>query len=215
MRSIMARSSRYSVEDVRQREFARTLPGLRLQAVDPSDTGNSDATQVLKMTRPASASHPGSELDDFLFAKIGNDRNGLLLTVVSMLGRLDLDPWAEAVHYAGLPSQMAAQKLAAVIEAQPGAPLPALTAVTTAARLIALLPHRPDLRIQEPVISASKLATTRGAFLMRAILLALFVGLLLLGQFLVVNRTLPSRTVKPRAPAALAVPARAPPTFGK
>jgi hypothetical protein len=40
--------------------------------------------------------NPGSEYDDFLFASMGEDRNGLPLSVLSALARLDVDPWEEA-----------------------------------------------------------------------------------------------------------------------
>jgi hypothetical protein len=47
---------------------------------------------VIEMARPASMSCLGSEFDNFLFAPIVEDKNGVLLSVVSVLGRLDLDP---------------------------------------------------------------------------------------------------------------------------
>ena len=48
------------------------------------------------MTYSASVSRLGSEFDDFLFAPIGADRIGMLLSVLSALARLDIDPWQEA-----------------------------------------------------------------------------------------------------------------------
>jgi hypothetical protein len=55
------------------------------------------------MTRPASVSALGSEFDDFLFAPIGEDGNGMLLSVLSALARLGFDPWEEAAKLAQLP----------------------------------------------------------------------------------------------------------------
>jgi hypothetical protein len=52
---------------------------------------------VVEMTYSGSASRLGSEFDDFLFAPIGEDRNGMLLSVLSALARLDIDPWQEAL----------------------------------------------------------------------------------------------------------------------
>jgi hypothetical protein len=37
-----------------------------------------------------------AEFDNFLYASIGADRNGMPLSVLSALARLDLDPWEEA-----------------------------------------------------------------------------------------------------------------------
>jgi hypothetical protein len=93
------------------------------------------------MTRSASVSHLGSEFDDFLFAPIGEDRNGMLLSVLSALARLDIDPWQEAAQLAGLPGGTAAQRLASLIEALPDEPSAHPDSATIAARLIALLPR--------------------------------------------------------------------------
>ena len=84
----------------------RHLPGTGLLAADPEI-----------MSPPASSSRLGSEFDAFLFAPIGEDRNGLTLSIVSLLGRMDLDPWQEAAKLAGLPAEIAAQKLAALLAA--------------------------------------------------------------------------------------------------
>ena len=161
------------------------------------------------------ALHAGSEFDDFLFAPIGDDRNGLLLTVVSLLARLNLDPWTEAAQYGGLPSETAARKLAALIAAQPCGPVSASSAVTTAARLIALLPRRAASSCPPPVIPVGERLMAARKFLVHAILIAIYLALLLLSQFLVVTHESASRAAAPHAPATLAAPARAPPTFGK
>jgi len=60
----------------------------------------------------ASVSLLNPEFDDFLFASIGEDRNGMLLSVLSAMARLDVDPWQEAAKLAGLPGQAATQRLA-------------------------------------------------------------------------------------------------------
>ena len=67
------------------------------------------------MTYSASVSRLGSEFDDFLFAPIGEDRNGMLLSVLSALARLDIDPWQEVAELAGLPGTTATQRLASLI----------------------------------------------------------------------------------------------------
>jgi hypothetical protein len=99
----------------------------------------------------------GSEFDEFLFAVIGEDRNGMSLSVVSMLARVDLDPWQEAAALAALPKEVAAQRLAPLLEALPERTLQQTSAATTAARLVALLPRRPKantrLAAQEPDVA--------------------------------------------------------------
>ena len=54
------------------------------------------------------------EFDDFLFSSIGEDSNGMLLSVVSALARLDVDPWQEAANLAQLPGTTAARRLASL-----------------------------------------------------------------------------------------------------
>jgi hypothetical protein len=46
---------------------------------------------MAEMTRSARVSVLTPEFDDFLFAPIGEDKNGMLLRVVSALARLDVD----------------------------------------------------------------------------------------------------------------------------
>jgi hypothetical protein len=82
-----------------------------------------------------------SEFDAFLFAHIGEEKNGMLLSVLSALARLDLDPWREAAELARMPRQIARQRLTSLIAALPNKPptRPGAEAVST--RLIALLPQ--------------------------------------------------------------------------
>jgi hypothetical protein len=80
------------------------------------------------------------ELADFLFAPIREERNGMVLSVISGLTRLDIDPWAEAARLSALPKAIAAQTLAPIIArlAEGGAEL--FDAREIADRLISLLP---------------------------------------------------------------------------
>jgi hypothetical protein len=97
---------------------------------------------VAEMTRCNSISPLGSEFDSFLFAPIGEDRNGTLLSVLSALARLDVDPWQEAGELAQLPGETATQRLASLIGALPDWPSAHLDPWTVATRLITLLPRR-------------------------------------------------------------------------
>jgi hypothetical protein len=72
------------------------------------------------MTYSASVSRLGSEFDDFLFAAIGEGRNGMLPSVLSALAQLDIDPWQEAAKLAGLSGATATQRLASLIAELPG-----------------------------------------------------------------------------------------------
>jgi hypothetical protein len=53
---------------------------------------------VTEMTRSVSASLQSSEFEDFRFASIGDERNGMPPSVISALARLD--PWLEGAYLA-------------------------------------------------------------------------------------------------------------------
>lgn len=57
-----------------------------------------------------------SEFNDFLYALIGEEKNGTELTVISALARLDLDPWGEAARLSGLDKEAATVSLTAAID---------------------------------------------------------------------------------------------------
>jgi hypothetical protein len=97
---------------------------------------------MTEMTRSSMASVLAPEFDDFLFAPIGEERNGMLLSVISALARLDIDPWQEAANLAQLPGTTATRRLASLIASLPDRPSPNLDPGTIAARLIARLPRR-------------------------------------------------------------------------
>ncbi|HTY65789.1 MAG TPA: hypothetical protein VMH36_04000 [Alphaproteobacteria bacterium] len=55
-------------------------------------------------------------LEAFLSAGLGEEPNGMTLSVVSALARLDLDPYREAARLAALPRRDAATALARLVE---------------------------------------------------------------------------------------------------
>jgi hypothetical protein len=96
---------------------------------------------VVKVTPATSVTFFRPEFNDFLYAAIGADRNGMPLSVLSALSRLDVDPWEEAAELADLPDDAATRRLALLIERLPGRWAKTdLRAI--ADRLIALLPRR-------------------------------------------------------------------------
>jgi hypothetical protein len=81
-----------------------------------------------------------SEFDSFLFAPIGEERNGMALSVLSALARLDVDPWHEAASLRRSSPHAATERLTSLLSSLPNAqPLP--PAAATIARLIGLLPR--------------------------------------------------------------------------
>jgi len=100
------------------------------------------------MTTSASVTYLTRQFDDFLFARIDEGSNTTPLSVLSMLARLDIDPWEEAAKLARLPRAAAARRLVDFIAATPGAPSAYLNAKTVSDRLLNLLPS-PVLPRQE------------------------------------------------------------------
>jgi hypothetical protein len=81
-----------------------------------------------------------SDYDAFLFASIGEEGNGMPLSVLSALARQDVDPWQEAAQLARLPGLQATRRLSLRIEALPGRSSEIVDPATLAARLLTLLP---------------------------------------------------------------------------
>jgi hypothetical protein len=98
-----------------------------------------------------------SEFDVFLFAPMGEDRNGAPLSVLSALARLNVDPWEEAAALARLPLDAATRKLTSLIAALPVGSSARADPVTMAQRLVVLLRSQPALQIR------SRAAVPRGA----------------------------------------------------
>jgi len=92
------------------------------------------------MANVASPFFRDSTYDAFLFAEIGEERNGMLLSVLSALARLDLDPWREAASLSRLQAPAANERLASLLSALPSSQIsvPAPAAIN---RLIGLLPR--------------------------------------------------------------------------
>jgi hypothetical protein len=82
----------------------------------------------------------GCEFDRFLYASVGDDNNGMPLTVLSALARMDVDPWEEASKLTQLPQESAITQLASLLGALRHAPMAGLDPARIAAPLIALLP---------------------------------------------------------------------------
>jgi hypothetical protein len=78
--------------------------------------------------------------DPFLFAAIGEERNGMMLSVLSALARLGLDPWFEAASRSKLPAPAATERLTSLLSALPSSQLKA-PAPATIMRLVGLLPR--------------------------------------------------------------------------
>src|SRR5690349_20640153 len=60
------------------------------------------------------------DLDQFLFARVGDEVDGIPVSVISALTRLGLDPWKEADRLSSLSAPEAAEQLARLAAEIPG-----------------------------------------------------------------------------------------------
>jgi len=89
-----------------------------------------------------------SEFNPFLYAAIGEEKNGSELTVLSALTRLGIDPWVEAARLSDLPRDAAARTLTTAIAALPGGRWKVSDLSAIAARLVDRLPKRSTPAVQ-------------------------------------------------------------------
>jgi hypothetical protein len=81
-----------------------------------------------------------SEFNRFLYAPIGDDTNGVEVTVLSGLTRLGLDPWGEAARLSRLPRGAAVSTLDGMLAQLPEAGCDIADTTSVAVRLVKLLP---------------------------------------------------------------------------
>jgi hypothetical protein len=87
-----------------------------------------------------------SQFDDFLYAPIVAEANGMVLSVLSALARLNVDPWDEAARLTRLPCEVATRALMQLIVALPNGVSAGLDAGAVARELVALLPRQDAAR---------------------------------------------------------------------
>ena len=131
---------------------------------------------------PPSTTLP-STYNDFLYAPVGEDKNGALLTVLSMLARNNVDPWEEAADLSRLPRDIAMRKLISMITVSLGQPS-TLADQTAADRLIALLPSRAATAGTTHNAPPGAPSVDRPPALAKLVLVAVYIGLMFLGQWM-------------------------------
>ena len=136
----------------------------------------------LKATLPQPFSLPKSEFNDFLFAPIGDEGNHAVLTVLSALARLNIDPWQESALLAGLSKDVATRRLTSIIASLPNGLWAPSDAGMIAARLIALLPteRAVALPVRGPATSSGLVRPASSSIAMFVFIVALG-GLMLFG----------------------------------
>jgi hypothetical protein len=160
---------------------------------------------VIAMSRPGSLLT--SEFDSFLFAPIGEEPNGMLLSVISALARLDIDPWREAARLAQLQEAAATKRLAAMIAQLADGSATYRDPPTIAARLVALLPRGASSTGPSVKTPSGGRGTTNWRTFISMIAISAVLAVVLLGaQAMMANNQTSSRIAKPSAPASDTVP---------
>jgi|HubBroStandDraft_6_1064221.scaffolds.fasta_scaffold551538_2 hypothetical protein len=163
----------------------------------------------------AANSRLGPEFDAFLFQTIGEDSSGLPLSIVSLLARMDLDPWEEAARLADLPPEAATQRLTLLLAASPVTSPTQAASESSVTHLIALLPRRTHFGGRSlEVVGASTLPPPR--LVMHALAFAIWL-LWLFGLETFIGRHVApvhadiAHTIAPLATPLQAAPARSDP----
>lgn len=141
------------------------------------------------MTSPSSVSQFRSEFDAILYAPVEERSDGPLLSVLSALARLDIDPWQEAANLARMSRDKAVGRMAALIETLPGDPSAHMNSKAIATRLIALLPQQIGISVGTPgtILIPGSSADTRLVMAL-LILSAFFLAFSFGNQYLTRNR---------------------------
>ena len=155
------------------------MPGL----CETAPTIRREAPIIVPMTPTAAPTSVPSEFNDFLYSPIGEDKNGLLVTVLSAFARQNVDPWQQAADLDGLPRDTAVQKLTSIISALPRHRSIADDPTPIAVRLIALLPGR-SAALNWRGNPAGVLSPGRPKSLPKALWIAGYVALLLFNLWL-------------------------------
>lgn len=144
-----------------------------------------------------------SGLNTFLFAEVGTETNGSMLTVLSVLARLGQDPWDQAARWAGLPKATIVDRLTECIRQMPLSEQALSDANGTAQRLIQLLPVASTLAAGTG-FATSSMARLPGwlPILLTAASLVLIIGVL----FSQANQTLPASATSAIAASHAAAP---------
>ena len=103
---------------------------------------------LAQTTKMSSTSNLSAAFNDFLFATVCEERNGMPLSVISVLARLDLDPWTEAAELSGMPADSATRRLSSLLDGVVNDPPAPPDSATIAARLVSLLPPPASTGVQ-------------------------------------------------------------------
>jgi hypothetical protein len=164
----------------------------------------------MKADISTAAATAGSEFDAFLYEPIGEEHNGMLLSVLSALARRNLDPWDEAARLAQLPDEAARGFLTSLLAALPEGPRQRTDPAALADRLISLLPKRVSINDhRRNPAQAAQFAANRHAFNRSSVISIALMVFFLVAHWLMGHFSQHAAQAGP-APARIAAPVSAP-----
>ena len=156
----------------------------------------------LPATLPRSSIDP--QFDKFLYAQIGEESNGMQLSVLSALARQNVDPWEIAQQLTSLPREPAIRFLTPLLARIPASASARAAPEDIAARLVALL-HSPLASAEKPGISRVGQESAQPVPLIFRIQLIVALTLFMLfTQLLIAGWTTKAISDKPAAPGVSA-----------
>jgi hypothetical protein len=153
----------------------------------------------------------GSEFDNFLFTPLGEDENGLPLSVVSLFARINLDPWHEAGELAALPVDAAARRLTSSLDTLIDPVLRQANTEAMVRRLLALLPRQVPATLLRPLAGAGPVAAPVPGTRIGVIVIITSAIVLLGSQFLAAHRHTSIQPQDIHGPAVPLAPSQTPP----
>jgi hypothetical protein len=112
-----------------------------------------------------SVSSLSSRYDQFLFAPICEEANGMQLSVLSALARMDVDPWEEAARLAAMPKAIVVRTLVSKLDSVAGRSWNPSETEVIAARLVQFLPHQGEGETTASPMEAARVGTQRAYWL--------------------------------------------------
>ncbi len=157
-----------------------------------------------ELPRPElSIGHP--EFDAFLSAPVGEDADGIGLTVMSALARIGLDPWSEAARLSDLPHDAAVEALAVTLGQLPTASWKQAGDIGTlgdlARRLADCLP-RSHLPVDEPGRRAAAAPARPAARTPSGPMLWLLYAAIAVGFYVLFSQLQADNRLEPPSPAS-------------
>jgi hypothetical protein len=117
-------------------------PGLKFERAPSTQNGVPVVTKGGSIVdHRARFSTLNARYEEFLFAQVCEETNGMRLSVLSALARMNADPWEEAIRLAAMPKTIAEKTLLSTLDLVSGRSWKSPETAAIVARLVRLLPQ--------------------------------------------------------------------------